>query len=85
MLVVLAGVSQYETEVRKERQMAGIAKAKQSGKTWGGRKAGTRIKVTEEKEKLVHQLHGEKKPVASIARLVGLSRKTVYQVLARAG
>ncbi len=32
MLVVLAGVSQYETEVRKERQLAGIAKAKAEGK-----------------------------------------------------
>ena len=36
MLVVLAGVSQYETEVRKERQLAGIAKAKADGKKWGG-------------------------------------------------
>lgn len=83
MLVVLAGVSQYETEVRKERQLAGIAKAKESGKRWGGRKPGTRVKLTEEKEALIRQLHGEGKPVAAIARLVGLTRKTVYTALVR--
>lgn len=74
-----------ETEVRKERQLAGIAKAKAEGKQWGGRKTGTRIKVTVEKEGLVRRLHGEQKAVAAIARLVGLSRKTVYQVLSRHG
>ncbi|MBY0230910.1 MAG: recombinase family protein [Gemmataceae bacterium] len=83
MLVVLAGVSQYETEVRKERQLAGIAKAKESGKTWGGRKTGTRVRLTVEKEALIRQLHGEAKPIAAIARLVGLTRKTVYTALER--
>ncbi len=83
MLVVLAGVSQYETEVRKERQLAGIAKAKEGGKKWGGRKPGTRVKLTEEKEALIRQLHGEGKPVAAIARMVGLTRRTVYKALER--
>jgi DNA invertase Pin-like site-specific DNA recombinase len=83
MLVVLAGVSQYETEVRKERQLAGIEKAKESGKRWGGRKPGTRVRLTEEKERLIHQLHSEGKPVAAIARLVSLTRKTVYTALER--
>ena len=78
MAGVLASVAAYETEVRKERQLAGIAKAKADGKTWGGRKAGTRIRLTEEKEKLIRQLHAEGKPKAVIARLVGLTRKTVY-------
>src|SRR5262245_4423822 len=83
MLVVLAGVSQYETEVRKERQLAGIARAKESGKTWGGRKPGTRVRLTEEKEALILQLHAEGKPVAAIARMVHLTRRTVYKALAR--
>jgi DNA invertase Pin-like site-specific DNA recombinase len=81
MLVVLAGVSQYETEVRKERQLAGIAKAKAEGKSWGGRKVGTRVRLTVEKEKLIRQLHAEGKPVAAIARLVALTRKTVYKAI----
>ena len=81
MAGVLASVAAYETEVRKERQLAGIARAREAGVRWGGRKVGTRIKVTAEKEALVKQLHGENKPVAAIARLVGLSRKTVYKVI----
>ncbi len=83
MFNVIASVAEYETEVRKERQLAGIAKAKAEGKVWGGRRPGTRITVTVEKEALVQQLHGEGKPIAVIARLAGLSRKTICAVLAR--
>jgi DNA invertase Pin-like site-specific DNA recombinase len=81
MLVVLAGVSQYETEVRRERQLAGIAQAKAQGKKWGGRKAGTRISLTMEKEALIRQLRAQGQAIAVIARLVGLSRKSVYKAL----
>jgi DNA invertase Pin-like site-specific DNA recombinase len=81
MAGVLASVAAYETEVRKERQLARIAKAKAEGKTWGGRRPGTRIKLTVEKEMLIHQLHAEGKPVAAIARMVGLTRKTVYKAI----
>jgi DNA invertase Pin-like site-specific DNA recombinase len=84
MLVVLAGVSQYETEVRRERQLCGIAKAKAEGKRWGGRKVGTRISLTTEKEALIRQLHAQGQAIAAIARLVGLSRKSVYKALATA-
>jgi DNA invertase Pin-like site-specific DNA recombinase len=82
MAGVLASVACYETEVRKERQLAGIAKAKTEGKTWGGRKPGTRIKVTLEKEELIKQLHAERKTIASIARVCDLTRRTVYRTLA---
>jgi DNA invertase Pin-like site-specific DNA recombinase len=84
MAGVLASVAAYETEVRKERQLAGIAKAKADGKTWGGRRPGTRVKLTEEKEAIIHQLHAQGVTVASIARTVGLTRKTVYRALNRA-
>ncbi len=83
MAGVLASVAAYETEVRKERQLAGIAKAKAEGKSWGGRKAGTRVKLTEEKESFIHQLFDQGATVASIARTVGLTRKTVYKALER--
>jgi DNA invertase Pin-like site-specific DNA recombinase len=83
MLVVLAGVSQYETEVRRERQMIGIAKAKAAGKKWGGRNAGTRIRLTEEKEKLIRQLHAQKTPIRVISRVVELAPHTVYKAIRR--
>lgn len=83
MAGVLASVAAYETEVRKERQLAGIARAKADGKKWGGRKTGTRVRLTEEKEELIRRLHGEGKAVAAIARVVGLTRVTVYKALAR--
>jgi DNA invertase Pin-like site-specific DNA recombinase len=83
MAGVLASVAAYETEVRKERQLAGIAKAQAEGKSWGGRKAGTRVKLTEEKETFIHQLFDQGATVASIARTVGLTRKTVYKALER--
>jgi DNA invertase Pin-like site-specific DNA recombinase len=83
MAGMLASVAAYETEVRKERQLMGIAKAKASGKTWGGRNAGTRIRLTVEKERLIQQLHGEKTPVAVIARMVELNRHTVYKAIRR--
>jgi DNA invertase Pin-like site-specific DNA recombinase len=81
MFNVIASVAEYETEVRKERQLAGIAKAKADGKTWGGRKPGTRVAVTEGKEALIRRLAAEGQKIAVIARMVGLSRKTVYKVL----
>lgn len=80
---VLASVAAYETEVRKERQLAGIARAKADGKTWGGRRPGTRIRLTEEKEALARRHHAEGKPVAAIARMVVLSRKSVYKTIGR--
>lgn len=83
MAGVLASVASYETEVRKERQLAGIAKAQADGKSWGGRKTGTRVKLTEEKEVAIRQLHQQGQSVAAIARTVGLTRKTVYRALDR--
>jgi len=82
MAHVLASVAQYETEVRAERIMAGQAAARANGKTWGGGKPGRRVRLTEEKEKAIKQLSREGKPVAEIARVVGLSRPTVYKALA---
>jgi DNA invertase Pin-like site-specific DNA recombinase len=82
----LASVAQFETEIRKERQSAGIAakRAENDGKCpWGGRRAGMRITLTEEKEALARKLKKEGESVASIARNLGIARKTVYVALGR--
>lgn len=77
---ILASLAQYEREVSRERQAAGIAAAKTAGKRWGGRKRGARWKVTAELERQVGRMLADGEPVAAIARVCGLSRGTVYSL-----
>lgn len=81
MAHVLASVAQYETEVRLERQLAGIAAAKAAGKRWGGRPKGLRVKVSADQIELIRRLKSEGKPILHIARALSLSRPTIYSVL----
>jgi len=78
---VLASVAQFETEVRAERILAGQAAARAAGKTWGGGKPGRRVRLSEEKERTIKLLREQGKGISEIARVVGLSRPTVYKVL----
>jgi DNA invertase Pin-like site-specific DNA recombinase len=81
MANVLASVSVFETEVRRERQMEGIAEAQAAGIRWGGSKPGRLLTVTKEQVSTVKRLHRENTKIAVIARTVGLSRPTVYRLL----
>ncbi len=83
MANVLASVAQFETEIRAERVRAGQAAAKAAGKSIGGRKAGTRVRLTLEKESAVKRLHKAGTPITEIARSLGLSRPTIYTALSR--
>jgi DNA invertase Pin-like site-specific DNA recombinase len=83
MAHVLASVAAYETEVRLERQLAGMAVAREKGVTWGGRKVGTRITLTEEKEAALKRMEEEGKSISEIARVLGLTRQTIYRALGR--
>jgi DNA invertase Pin-like site-specific DNA recombinase len=86
MAHVLASVAAYELEVKTERQQAGIeaARAENGGRCpWGGRRPGTRVKVTEEVERVIWERSAAGDSIASIARVCGLSRVTVYAVLNR--
>jgi DNA invertase Pin-like site-specific DNA recombinase len=78
---VLASVAQFETELRAERVRAGQAAAKAAGKSIGGRKAGTRVRLTQEKERAVKRLHSAGTSVSEIARTLQLSRPTIYKAL----
>jgi len=86
MANVLASVAQFETEVRRERVVAGLAIAKDKGTKLGrptvGKGKGTRISVTTEQADLVKRLKDEGQKVAAIARATKLSRPTVYSILA---
>ncbi len=83
MANVLASVAAYEIEVRGERVRAGQAAARAAGKKWGGRKPGTRIKLTDAKEQVIRDLKAKGTSIAEIARTVEVSRPTVYGVLSR--
>ncbi|WP_187781905.1 recombinase family protein [Gimesia chilikensis] len=80
MANVLASVAQFEAEVISERIKAGVAKAKADGKQWGGSKPGRR-KVSQEQLQVIKQLKLNGTPVTRIAKAVGLSRPTIYDVL----
>jgi DNA invertase Pin-like site-specific DNA recombinase len=84
MAHVLASVAQYETELRGERVRAGQAVARANGVRWGGSQKGRRCKVTPQQVQVIQQLKAASEPVATIARTVGLSRPTIYSVLAGA-
>jgi DNA invertase Pin-like site-specific DNA recombinase len=81
---VMASAAQYETEVRSERQIAGIEAAKERGVKFG-RKPGTGkpISVTEEQRQQVWRMkEHDNEPVATICKATGIkSRTTVYRIL----
>ena len=79
---VLASVAQYETEIRAERVLAGLAVAREKGVRLG-RPEGirTRIKVTDEQVAMARRLKAEGSGVTAISRATGLSRPTVYGIL----
>jgi DNA invertase Pin-like site-specific DNA recombinase len=82
MANILAGVAAFETEIRAERILAGQAAARSRGVRWGGSEPGRRIKVTAEQVASIERSWQEGDKIARIARATGLSRPTVYRVLA---
>ena len=78
---MLASVAQFETEIRAERVRAGQQAAKAAGKSIGGRKAGTRVRLTAEKERAAKRLHKSGTSVSEIARTLQLSRPTIYRAI----
>ena len=81
MAGMVAQFSEYDNELRSERIRAGQKVAREAGKRWGGRKKGTRIKVTDDAIETIRRMESEGKTKASMARATGLSRPTVYAVL----
>jgi DNA invertase Pin-like site-specific DNA recombinase len=79
LLINLVGsIAQFEQEIMLERQREGIAKAKGEGK-YKGRAATARAKASD-----VEKLHKAGKGPSEIAMQVGISRASVYRILAEA-
>lgn len=73
---ILALIAEFETEIRRERQMEGIAKAKAEGRMGGRPKL-----VTEQVESEIRKLRGEGVSIRKIATEIGFSKATVQKVL----
>lgn len=82
MANVLASVAAYENEVRSDRILAGQAAARASGKRWGGSEKGRRLKVTDEQVATVRRMSEDGESKSAMARATGLSRPTIYSLLA---
>ena len=73
---MLAVFAQFETDVRRERQAEGIAKAKKAGVYTGGKPRIDRAEVQS-------RLDSGEGP-ASVARALGVSRMSVYRIMEEA-
>jgi len=73
MMQMLGAFAEFETAIRKERQLEGIAKAKAAG-VYKGRKPS--VPVDE-----IVRLHGEGVKPSEISRRLGVGRTSVYRAL----
>jgi DNA invertase Pin-like site-specific DNA recombinase len=73
-LDMLGVFSEFETNLRKERQLEGIAKAKAEGK-YKGRQASIDAS-------LVRQMHADGQGATAIATALGIGRASVYRAIA---
>jgi DNA invertase Pin-like site-specific DNA recombinase len=74
---ILALIAEFENDIRRERQMDGIAKAKERGVHFGRKRELPAEKIAE-----IKSLRAEGTIVPDIIRQVGLSKASVYRALA---
>ena len=73
---ILASIAEFETALRRERQMEGIAKAKAEGRIGGRPKL-----VTPEGEEEIAKLREDGMSIRKIAAEVGFSKATVQKII----
>lgn len=76
LLNILASFAEFETDIRRERQMDGIAKAKAAGKYRGRQKSVDAAEIA--------RLEAEGLGPAAIAKRLGIGRASVYRARDRA-
>ncbi|KZN70461.1 recombinase family protein [Pseudoalteromonas luteoviolacea] len=74
-LDMLSVFAEFELNIRKERQLEGIAAAKKAGKYKGRKPISDDVKLD------IHRLHKQNQPIAAIARELNISRNTVYKTI----
>ena len=73
---ILASIAEFETELRKERQIEGIAKAKDKGV-----KFGRSSKLSEQQIEELREKRAAGVPVKDLMAAYGLSQPSVYRLL----
>ena len=73
---IVGAIAQFETEIRAERQMDGIQKAKQRGVRFGRQKSLTVEQIAELRRRLA-----DRELVTMSMREYGISKATVYRYL----
>jgi DNA invertase Pin-like site-specific DNA recombinase len=74
---ILALIAEFENDIRRERQMDGIAKAKDRGVRFG-----RKLQLTPERVKEIRALREAGTTVPDIIRQTSLSKASVYRALA---
>jgi DNA invertase Pin-like site-specific DNA recombinase len=77
MLTIMGGVAEFERAMIRERQLEGIAKAKQAGKYRGRQSTMTPAQVQAIRARIVAGCNK-----AALAREYGVTRQTIYNILA---
>jgi DNA invertase Pin-like site-specific DNA recombinase len=68
--------SEFETNLRRERQMLGIQKARAAGKTWGGRQP-----RSDEKLEKIRTVKRKGFTVRDICKKLKVSPNTIYSAM----
>ena len=73
---ILALIAEFENDIRRERQMDGIAKAKDRGVKFGRKR-----ELTDEKVREIRKLRKAGETVPSIIQRTGFSKASIYRAL----
>jgi len=79
MFQMLASFAEFEWAIRKERQVEGIAKAKQRGV-----QLGRKVKLTQAVKQAIRQQRTDGKTIAKLMKAHGLSKASIYRALGKA-
>jgi len=77
MFGILASIAEFETDLRKERQMDGIAAAKGNGV-----KFGRKVQLTPDVMAAIHKMRNDGVLIREIMMEMKLSKATIYRALA---
>jgi DNA invertase Pin-like site-specific DNA recombinase len=72
--IILALIAEFENDIRRERQMDGIAKAKERGI-----KFGCKLELTPDRVAEIKTLRAAGTTVPDTIRQIGLSKATIYR------